>query len=175
VIASAFASGVSWGADAAGNRAYCASPDLKGGQIMSAFEQFLRDNPKMADEPYGAAMAGTLSKAFPCGAQRRSKGTQPRATRMITSLIALARAANRPKPVEDIAVEGDQIAAFAVRASLSPRKDASRWAAAPWPRNQVRLFNRIRRRVRMSACPTCGRSSPRQCSNPSPGNRCSPH
>ncbi len=59
VIASAFASGVSWGADAAGNRAYCASPDLKGGQIMSAFEQFLRGSPQMADEPYGAAMAGT--------------------------------------------------------------------------------------------------------------------
>jgi hypothetical protein len=69
VIASAFASGFSWGGDAAGKRAYCASPDLKGNQIMSAFEEFLRDNPKMADEPYGAAMAGTLSKSFPCGAQ----------------------------------------------------------------------------------------------------------
>ena len=69
VIASAFASGFSWGGDAAGKRVYCASPDIKGGQIMSAFEDFLRDNPKMADEPYGAAMAGTLSKAFPCSAQ----------------------------------------------------------------------------------------------------------
>jgi hypothetical protein len=69
VIASAFASGFSWGGDTAGKRAYCASPDLKGGQIMSALEDFLRDNPKMADEPYGAAMAGTLSTAFPCGAQ----------------------------------------------------------------------------------------------------------
>ena len=69
VIASAFASGFSWGGDAAGKRVYCASPEIKGGQIMSAFEQFLRDNPKMADEPYGAAMAGTLSKAFPCSAQ----------------------------------------------------------------------------------------------------------
>jgi hypothetical protein len=49
--------------------AYCASPDLKGPQIMSAFEVFLRDNPEMADEPYGAAMAGALRKAFPCGAQ----------------------------------------------------------------------------------------------------------
>jgi hypothetical protein len=68
VIASAFASGFSWGGDAAGKRAYCASPDLKGGQIMSAFEEFLRDNPKMADEPYGAAMAATLSKSFPCSA-----------------------------------------------------------------------------------------------------------
>jgi hypothetical protein len=69
VIASAFASGFSWGGDAGGKRAYCASPDLKGNQIMSAFEEFLRDNPKLADEPYGAVMAGTLSKAFPCGAQ----------------------------------------------------------------------------------------------------------
>ena len=66
VIASAFASGFSWGGDSAGKRAYCASPDLKGGQIMSAFEDFLRDNPKIADQPYGAAMAATLSKAFPC-------------------------------------------------------------------------------------------------------------
>ena len=66
VIASAFASGFSWGGTHAGKRAYCASPDLKGGEIMSAFEAFLRDNPKMADEPYGAAMAGTLSRAFPC-------------------------------------------------------------------------------------------------------------
>jgi len=69
VIASAFASGFSWGANASGKRAYCASPDLKGGQIMSAFEEFLKDNPKMADEPYGAVMAGTLIKAFPCSAQ----------------------------------------------------------------------------------------------------------
>ena len=69
VIASAFASGFSWGGDATGKRAYCASPDLKGRQIMSAFEEFLRDNSKLADQPYGAAMAGTLSKAFPCAAQ----------------------------------------------------------------------------------------------------------
>jgi hypothetical protein len=69
VIASAFASGFSWGGDAAGRRLYCGPPDLKGLQIMSAFEEFLRENPKMADQPYGAAMAGTLSKAFPCSAQ----------------------------------------------------------------------------------------------------------
>jgi hypothetical protein len=42
VIASSFASGFSWGGDAAGKRNYCASPDIKGGQTMSAFEQFLR-------------------------------------------------------------------------------------------------------------------------------------
>jgi hypothetical protein len=69
VIASAFASGFSWGADAAGKRAYCAPPNLKGWQIMTAVEEFLKDNPNMADQPYGAAMAETLSKAFPCGGQ----------------------------------------------------------------------------------------------------------
>src|SRR3984957_18955400 len=69
VIASAFASGFSWGGDAAGRRVYCASPEVKGDRIMSAFEEFLKNNPKMTDEPYGAAMAGTLSKAFPCHAQ----------------------------------------------------------------------------------------------------------
>jgi hypothetical protein len=36
-------------------------------QIMSAFEGFLKDNPNMADQPYGAAMARTLIKVFPCG------------------------------------------------------------------------------------------------------------
>ncbi len=66
VIASAFASGFSWGGEAAGKRVYCAPPDLKGREIMSAFEGFLRDNPKMAGEPYGAAMAATLRRAFPC-------------------------------------------------------------------------------------------------------------
>ena len=50
-----------------GKQTYCASPGLKGGQIMSAFEVFLRDNPKMASEPYGAAMAATLRRALPCG------------------------------------------------------------------------------------------------------------
>jgi hypothetical protein len=44
--------------------------------------------------------------------------------------------------------------------------------AAPWPQITVRLFNRIRRRARMSASPTCGRSSPRQRSSPAPGNHC---
>jgi hypothetical protein len=67
VIASAFASGLSWGGNTAGRQAYCAPPDLKGHQIMIAFEEFLRDNPAMADQPYGAAMAGTLRRTFPCG------------------------------------------------------------------------------------------------------------
>jgi hypothetical protein len=67
VIASAFASGLSWGGNTPGKHAYCAPPDLKGRQIMIAFEALLRDNPKMATEPYGAAMAGTLRRTFPCG------------------------------------------------------------------------------------------------------------
>ena len=67
VIASAFASGFSWGGDAAGKRTYCAAPDLKGNQIMSAFEAFVRDNPALAERPYGEAMSGTLRKAFLCG------------------------------------------------------------------------------------------------------------
>jgi hypothetical protein len=78
VIASAFASRFSWGGDAAGKRAYCASPNLKGGQIMSAFEQFLRDNPKMADEPYGAAMAGTPSKSFRAARNEAQQEGAPR-------------------------------------------------------------------------------------------------
>jgi hypothetical protein len=68
VIASAFASGFSWGDDATGKRTYCAPSDLKGPRIMSAFEGFLKDNPNMADQPYGAAMSGVLIKTFPCGA-----------------------------------------------------------------------------------------------------------
>jgi hypothetical protein len=36
---------------------------------MDAFEAFLRDHPEMAEKPYGAAMAATLSQSFPCGGQ----------------------------------------------------------------------------------------------------------
>jgi hypothetical protein len=68
VIASAFASGFSWGGQAAGKQVYCASPDLKGHDIMGAFERFLGDNPDMAERPYGDAMAASLSRAFPCKA-----------------------------------------------------------------------------------------------------------
>src|SRR5271163_100232 len=69
MIASAFASGFSWGGDLAGKQVYCAQLDVKGHEIMSAFEVFLRDHPRMASEPYGAAMAATLSGAFPCTGQ----------------------------------------------------------------------------------------------------------
>jgi hypothetical protein len=69
VIASAFASGFSWGAEAGGKRAYCPQSDLKGDRIMAAFEAFLGKHPEMADDPYGAAMAETLGQAFPCPRQ----------------------------------------------------------------------------------------------------------
>ena len=68
LIASAFASGFSWGGAAAGKQVYCASPGLKGREIMGAFERFLQDNPQTAERPYGDAMAATLSRAFPCRA-----------------------------------------------------------------------------------------------------------
>jgi hypothetical protein len=67
VIASAFASGFSWGGDAARKRVYCSAPGLKGGQIMSAFEAFVSNNLALGERPYGEAMAGALRKAFPCG------------------------------------------------------------------------------------------------------------
>ena len=69
VIGGAFASGFSWGADAGGNHVYCAPPDLTGGEIMAAFEEFLSNHPQMASSPYGVAMAATLSRAFPCNGQ----------------------------------------------------------------------------------------------------------
>ena len=66
MIASAFASGFSWGGEAAAKQVYCASPNLKGGEVMGALERFLQDNPDAAEKPYGNAMAATLTAAFPC-------------------------------------------------------------------------------------------------------------
>jgi hypothetical protein len=36
---------------------------------MGAFEAFVRDNPELAERPYGETMAATLRKAFSCNAQ----------------------------------------------------------------------------------------------------------
>jgi hypothetical protein len=66
VIAAAFSSGLSWQGAIGGKQVYCPPPGMKGGQAMAAFEKFLRDNPDMADRPYGDAMAATLSRTFPC-------------------------------------------------------------------------------------------------------------
>jgi hypothetical protein len=69
VIASAFSSGLSWRGSLAGKEVFCPPPGLNGHQIMSAFEQFLQDNPDMAERPYGDAMAASLNREFPCQAQ----------------------------------------------------------------------------------------------------------
>ena len=69
VIASAFASGLSWSAAHRGKPVFCPPPDLKGAQAMSALEQFLKDHPDAAGKPYGDALAASLSQAFPCPIQ----------------------------------------------------------------------------------------------------------
>ena len=69
VIASAFASGLSWKGTLGGKEVYCPPQGLKGGQAMTALDQFLVSNPDMAEKPYGDAMAASLSRAFPCQAQ----------------------------------------------------------------------------------------------------------
>src|SRR5271166_3022578 len=56
VIASAFASGLSWSATLGGKQVYCPPPALRGQEVMIGFEQFLKENPDMTDKPYGDAM-----------------------------------------------------------------------------------------------------------------------
>ena len=69
VIASAFASGLSWKGTLGGKDVYCPPPGLKGAQVMTTLDQFLVGNPDMAEKSYGDAMAASLSRAFPCQAQ----------------------------------------------------------------------------------------------------------
>jgi Rap1a immunity proteins len=69
VIASAFASGLSWKGTLAGKEVYCPPQGFKGGQVMAALDQFLVSNPDMAEKSYGDAMAASLSRAFPCQPQ----------------------------------------------------------------------------------------------------------
>jgi Rap1a immunity proteins len=69
LAASAFTSGLSWPASLGGKEVYCPPPDLKGQQVMSAFERFLEDHPDMTEKPYGDGMAASLSRAFPCQAR----------------------------------------------------------------------------------------------------------
>jgi hypothetical protein len=69
VIASAFASGLSWRGTLAGKEVYCPPQGFKGGQVMAALDQFLASNPNLAEKTYGDAMAISLSRAFPCEAQ----------------------------------------------------------------------------------------------------------
>jgi hypothetical protein len=69
VIASAFASGLSWKGTLAAKEVYCPPQGFNGGQVMAALDQFLVSNPDMADKSYGDAMAASLSRSFPCQAQ----------------------------------------------------------------------------------------------------------
>ena len=69
VIASTFASGLSWKGTLGGKEVYCPPPGLKGGQVMTTLDQFLASNPDKAEKSYGDAMAASLSRAFPCEAQ----------------------------------------------------------------------------------------------------------
>jgi hypothetical protein len=69
VIASAFASGLSWKGSLGGKDVYCPRQGLKGGQVMTTLDQFLTSNPDMAERSYGDAMAASLSRAFPCQTQ----------------------------------------------------------------------------------------------------------
>src|SRR5580700_1725291 len=65
VIASAFASGLSWKGTLAEKEIYCPPQGLKGGQVMTALDKFLASNPNFAEKAYGDAMAMSLSHAFP--------------------------------------------------------------------------------------------------------------
>jgi hypothetical protein len=68
VIASAFASGMSWAGTIEGHPVYCPPPSvaLTGDQLMGILERFVADNPDAGDKTYGFALSAGLSRAFPC-------------------------------------------------------------------------------------------------------------
>ncbi len=68
VIASAFASGMSWAGTIEGHPLYCPPPNgaFTGSQAMSILESFVADHPQMADKTYGLALSAGLRQAFPC-------------------------------------------------------------------------------------------------------------
>jgi hypothetical protein len=65
VIASA--SGLTAAGSLGGREVFCPPSDLGRKQIISALERFVADNPAIADQPYGVAVAASLSGGFPCG------------------------------------------------------------------------------------------------------------
>jgi hypothetical protein len=69
MVAEVIASGLSWNGTLAGKEVYCPPQGLKGGQVMTALDQFLASNPNFAEKTYGDAMAISLSRAFPCEAE----------------------------------------------------------------------------------------------------------
>ncbi len=68
VIASAFASGMSWAGTIEGHPVYCppSTAPLVGKQLMGLLERFVAENPDAADKTYGFALSASLSRAFPC-------------------------------------------------------------------------------------------------------------
>ncbi len=68
VIASAFASGMSWAGTIEGHPLYCPPPTVAftGNQAMSILESFIADHPETADQTYGLALSAGLRQAFPC-------------------------------------------------------------------------------------------------------------
>ncbi len=70
LIASTFASGMSWAGAIEGHPVYCPPPTvaLTGGQLMSILDHFVADNPDSADKIYGFALSASLARAFPCAA-----------------------------------------------------------------------------------------------------------
>jgi len=68
VIASAFASGMSWAGTIEGHPLYCPPPigAFTDNQAMSILESFIPDHPETADKTYGLALSASLRQAFPC-------------------------------------------------------------------------------------------------------------
>ncbi len=67
VIASAFASGMSWAGTIEGHPLYCPPPigTFTGNQAKSILESFIADHPETADQTYGLALSAGLRQAFP--------------------------------------------------------------------------------------------------------------
>ncbi len=67
VIASAFASGMSWAGMIEGHPLYCPPPigTFTGNQAMNILESFIADRPETADKTYGLALSASLRQAFP--------------------------------------------------------------------------------------------------------------
>jgi hypothetical protein len=68
VIASAFASGMSWAGAIEGHPVYCPPPTgpLTGNEIMNILEHFISNNPDVDDKTYGVALSASLTRVFPC-------------------------------------------------------------------------------------------------------------
>ena len=68
VIASAFASGMSWAGTIEGHPLYCPPPigAFTGNQAMNILESFIAEHPETADKTYGVALSASLRQAFPC-------------------------------------------------------------------------------------------------------------